>query len=227
MLGPTTDNLFFIAGAHEVLLLRWICMQMPRNGVLWDVGANAGTTILWMNREMADKEPRFVAIEAMPETAALLRENLALNSDCKCTIVEAAVTDREGPIEFATSGAGDGAARESTRYVESNLAGRRRVIVNGVKLDKIHAVQLGGNDSPDVVLIDVEGAAGGVLRGGGNVLSTSLPCVVVEIHTPAEARECDEALIPHGYKIVANFTRYGLHRIYAAKALLFSPDELR
>jgi FkbM family methyltransferase len=219
--------LFFIAGAHEVRLLRWICKLMPRSGVLWDVGANAGTTILWMNREMAGKGPRFVAFEAMPDTAALLRENIALNPDCKCTIIEAAVTDSEGTIEFATSGAGDGAARASNQYVESNLAGRRRVVVNAVKLDKIYATQLGGEDPPDVLLIDVEGAAGGVLRGGANVLRASLPCVVVEIHTATEASECDEALFPLGYKMLADFSWYGSHRVYAAKALPVSADELR
>src|SRR5262245_30191947 len=76
---PSTDNLFYIAGIHEVLLLRQIHKMIKPGYAVWNIGANAGTSILWLHYAKPQKLCSYVAFEPIPDTVDMLKGNLSLN----------------------------------------------------------------------------------------------------------------------------------------------------
>lgn len=103
-----------IQGIREVFLEE--AYRLPpwfRPRAIIDLGANIGLTSLWY----ADRYPvaHVVAVEPVPENAALLRSNLSVNS-VPSTVVEAAVGPRGGRAAFTLT-------RESNRGHVADGAG--------------------------------------------------------------------------------------------------------
>ncbi len=134
---------------------------------LWDIGANIG----YVSCAFLAKVPasRVVAVEPLPEIAALLRHNLAGFEASRSHVVEAAVSESAGTgnIVRVTGNSGmshisaDGEG-ESVRFVTADA--------------------LSEHGLPDVIKIDVEGHEAAVLRGIAPVLASHPPALVVFEH---------------------------------------------
>lgn len=83
-------------GGMEQRELRWLRGNV--SGVAFDIGAHHGVYTVALAR-LCD---RVIAVEPFPESAARVRENLALN-ELSAEIVEAAVSDKVGTAEFQLS----------------------------------------------------------------------------------------------------------------------------
>lgn len=209
-----TTNPYYIAGTHEWALLSLIHDLLHEGDYLVDVGANAGTSILWLHHQSPRKALSFFAIEAMPDNVAILKENLALNPDVQCEIIEAAMgAEDDVSISFGTAGPGDGSARAGSLISDDQWSNRERIEVASSRLDtQLSAIE----KVPNCILIDVEGFAGEVLKGASTVLQNAKPIVVVELHSDDEQRSVESELNRFGYSATYTTSRYGLHKIYEA-----------
>lgn len=141
---------------------------------VFDIGANWGFYVL-LAHKYREGGCEIVAFEPHPRSAKELRTQITLNGIDRVQVVEAAMSDRQGTVEFIDTGSAIG-QRMSGLNQES--ADARKLIVPAITLDAA-AERFG---MPDLVKIDVEGAENMVLEGGQKVLTTQRPMLVVEIH---------------------------------------------
>jgi FkbM family methyltransferase len=166
--GPHTDD--WISVAHEDALAPVLDTLMPEGGVLLDVGAHVGR---WSLR-LAGKAAHVIAVEANPDTAAVLRYHLALNKIQNVTVHQVAAWDERttlrlsDPHEQVTGG--------STR----TLAVGEGTEVEAVPLDDVLGDRV---DRIDLVKLDVEGADLHVLRGMAGTLLALRPMLFIEDHS--------------------------------------------
>ena len=83
------------------------CLARPQTTV-FDVGANIGVVTVAMLAKRSDLQ--FIAIECSPSTLPFLRRTYAAsNQRDRWQVVEAAMTDQDGVVEFFTAGEAMGA----------------------------------------------------------------------------------------------------------------------
>ena len=152
---------------HEDGLAPVFDRLLPEGGVLADVGAHVGRWALRLSR----KASRVIAVEANPDTAAVLRANMELNGITNIDVRQVAAWDSharlrlEDPNGQVTGG--------STRVLEDGDG-----TVQAVPLDDVLA------DEPriDLIKLDVEGADLRALRGMAGTLARCRPKLLVERH---------------------------------------------
>jgi FkbM family methyltransferase len=162
--GSHTDD--WIATGHEENLAPHLERLLPDGGVFLDVGAHVGR---WALR-MARRASRVIAVEASPDTAAVLRAHAELNGAENVEVLNVAAWD-----ERARLGMDDPNCRVnggSARVTEAAGA------VGGVPLDEL----LGGEPRIDLVKLDVEGADLRALRGMAATLARCRPRLLIERH---------------------------------------------
>ncbi len=95
----SVDYRLLFHGCHEPLVVDAIRRMVKPGAVCLDVGANIGTHTLVM-AWATGPSGRVIAVEPHPRMAARLRENVALNRLGHVTVVEAALSDHDGPVSF-------------------------------------------------------------------------------------------------------------------------------
>lgn len=184
--GPHTDD--WIAVAHEDALAPVLDGLLPDAGVFVDVGAHVGR---WALR-LAAKAGVVLAIEPNPDTAAVLKYNIALNSVKNVEVIELAAWDSRTRLTLdkpraITSG--------STRVAESETGE-----VDAAPLDDL-LCDLG---AIDLIKLDVEGADLHALRGMREALRRYQPVLFIEDHSIYgyyDAADLDALLGELGYRV--------------------------
>ena len=187
--GGFPGYLFGTTDLHEQRALE---ATLGPGGVFYDVGANIGFYATLAGR-LVGPGGRVVAFEPFGESAARLRNNMALNGfGDRLTLVEAAASDRAGDCRLAMG-------RDAMRHRLGDGEAAAGVVVPLVTLDGCRAER--DLPPPDVVMIDVEGAECDVIRGMRGTIAECRPVVLVEVHyIPEAVREVfEEVLEPHGY----------------------------
>ena len=214
LLGPKTSNAAYIMGINERAFLNLILKHMHGNGVILNVGANIGYTALWLAKAVSKREPvqEFLALEPEPLTFQILQKNLELNRlpvSAECV----AASDSDGTTTLYSTGEGDGAASfEQKADVQS--------VDFEVRLGRLDEL-LGTERKQSVrgLVIDVEGHAGGVLRGAPAILQNDRPFVAAELHNDRELSEVEACLSPMGYELSDEITGvWGTHKVWAHRA---------
>ena len=155
----------YLLGTSEPLEQETLARLLKPGMVFYDIGANVGfySTIA---ARIVGEAGRVYAFEPCREFAAAVRRNAALNGFDNVEVIEAAVSDREGAAEYVPGAVG---ANGSVRRGEGG--GVPLVTVDGLTLRP-----------PDVVMIDVEGAEVGVMRGMMRTIREHRPAVMCEVH---------------------------------------------
>lgn len=173
------DNVVSISG-KERPVARTIVDELNEDDVFWDVGANVGTFSCIAGDVL--EGGRVVAFEPYPPNVERLRHNLQRN-DVPHDIESRALSDGEGERTFFVMRTDEAGSREGS--IEENYARTddavRTITVETTTADL--AVESGAYPPPNVVKIDVEGAAPNVLAGMETTLE--LPAcrlLVVEPH---------------------------------------------
>jgi len=91
----------FIEGSWK--LERYIKSHLQKDAVCLDIGANIGTTTLMLAKHCPDGH--VYAFDADPKNIAYLRTNIARNGLTNCTVVEMAIGDKPGTLQFHAKGA--------------------------------------------------------------------------------------------------------------------------
>ena len=145
--------------------------ELLGNGVLLDIGAHSGH---WTVR-MAQQASKVIAVEANPDTADLLRKNVALNGFTNVTVLPVAAWDRPVLLRFEDP-KGERVRSGTLRTVEAGPDDPGAVM--GVPLDFL----LDGEPEITLVKMDVEGADLHVLRGLRLTLERLRPKMLIERH---------------------------------------------
>ncbi len=140
---------------------------------------------------------RVQIFEPMPANCAQIRRMIELNPGLPIELVEAAVSDAEGPLEFEVMPQSSMGKLTASSF----QAGRngQRIEVRAVALDNL--LEEGKIQPPSVIKIDVEGAELLVLRGAIKLLTEHRPVLFMEVHSPELARGCRSLLQQAGYDI--------------------------
>ncbi len=170
----------------------------------YDVGANIGYTSLMLARAILPGG-RVYAFEALPQNAARMRDNLALNGlERAVQVVEAAVIDRPGEAEFLVHGSTSmgkaaGSGGRSEDYPQ-------RMLVPGLSLDEF----VYGKDHPlpQVVKMDIEGGETLALPGMARLLAEGRPLVFLELHGEDSALAAWSAFQKASYDVRGMKTGY-------------------
>ena len=83
---------------HDCYQLEFVDFSHSANALVLDVGAHIGTASVVLSKLHAGT---ILCFEPIPGNCQWLRENLAANHAGKAVVVEAAMADRDGSIEFA------------------------------------------------------------------------------------------------------------------------------
>lgn len=155
--------------------------QWVRPGMtVYDVGANKGQMML-LFAALVGRSGRVVSFEPSPAEFESLVRNAKLNRlDDRVSLHRAAAADQDGELCFTY--APTRPTQGKLKNVESTYinSGADEFDVSAVTLDSIAVVER----PPDVIKIDVEGAAALVLRGATRVLKDHSPAIYLELHGP-------------------------------------------
>jgi FkbM family methyltransferase len=142
--------------------------------------------------KLCGPQGRVIAFEPIPEIAAGLRENIALNGFSSVTYVEMAVSDGNG-AQFFSRGNHLGAAH----FAEAEPA---QLSVRTTTIDSYVFEQK--NPAPHFIKMDVEGAEGKVLAGAVQTLEKHRPALLVDLHTPEQDRAVGRILSRFSYDAI-------------------------
>lgn len=180
-------------GIHELAIQECLVREFRAGDVFYDIGANAGFFSLLGSR-CVGSEGRVFAFEPLAEEVRSIRAQLRLNDVSHCTVVEAAVADRSGWIEFR-EGAESSRGHVSPR--EGQKSGVSTIPVKAIALDDFVATF----PTPDFVKMDVEGAELLALRGARRMLAGKRPPkMLIEFHSDQLRHECLSMLANVGYE---------------------------
>ena len=190
-------------GEHQdAPLFRFLAGALPGPGVFLDVGANIGLySAAW---SMATARPH-LALEPVPETAALCREVLAMNG-IAANVREIAAGRTHGAVTLTASGGG--ANNRWARELSKVGAGTPLLDVAAAPLDEV--VARAGVDAVAAIKIDVEGQELEVLEGAVGTIRRWKPRLVLECHCASwdelnvDRRRFAELVDSFGYRRVAD-----------------------
>ncbi|SIO62230.1 methyltransferase, FkbM family [Singulisphaera sp. GP187] len=147
--------------------IEYLQASTSRGGRVLDLGTHVGTFTL----AAAALGYEVIGVEASPRNVALLRASLQQNGFDRVHLVNAAVSDRSGTVEFSQAG--------PYGHVGAPEAGQTSVSVPAVKIDDLLAEW--GWDRVDFLKIDIEGSEVVGLKGMPRLLSASdAPTVFIE-----------------------------------------------
>jgi FkbM family methyltransferase len=210
------------AGTHEPAAQDLLRQVIAEGTVFYDVGAHIGFFSLPAARIAA----RVIAFEPDPENAQRLRAHVVRNHlDHKIEVVEAALWSGTTPaITFRTGipRSQGGVAGEKHQPV---LAKGSLIQVRATRLDDFVS---GGVPAPQIIKVDVEGAAVEVLMGALETVRMSRPSLIIEVHTSFEYDGVLHFLELFSYDVAWNIPPEGFPRqCFAFGRLLMSQEGLR
>jgi methyltransferase, FkbM family len=173
---------------------RCFAKWVPLGGTVYDVGSNKGQMAL-IFAALVGPSGRVLAFEPAPPECESLARNIRINRLDNIRVFDAAAAERRGEVIFAY-------AREHPTQgklvdVEPSYVskGADKFSVLAFPLDEI----LGEEPAPDLIKIDVEGAAASVLRGARRIIEEWSPIIYVELHGPEEQAGIRDELLVRGY----------------------------
>ena len=166
-----------VMGAALETLSTWIGRPAIEDRIIIEVGANIGTTTVPALRDFGARH--IVAIEPDPGNVRLLRANLILNDlEQSVTVVQAAVSDVEGIVEFEISddSVGDHRVRtKTTAATEMGESDRAIIEVRARRLDGVVADAVENVADVGLIWMDVQGHEGQVLAGASKLIQAGIP----------------------------------------------------
>lgn len=174
----------FLLGTYEPEQTRAFQRTIRPGDVVYDVGAHYGYYTL-LSSALAGPSGKIFAFEPSPKNIARLQKHVRINHCGNVTILELALSDREGTARFDNQ-AGSGTA---------HLSPEGTLEVQITSLDLV-AARL---PAPRVLKIDCEGAEVEVLRGGETTIRSAKPAIFLSTHGDALKAACLRMLQSWGY----------------------------
>jgi FkbM family methyltransferase len=183
-----SDDLHHVLPSREPEVFGAIARRLRRRDTFVDAGANIGFyTVLAAG--IVGPQGRVIAIEMMPDNAAILREHVRINGLTNVEVVEGALSDKAG--ERVLAYVDDG------KYGQASIAdprGERSVEVMTTTLEEI----LGDVPYVRLMKMDLEGAELKALQGAGQRLE-SIRAIIAE--ALPEHGSAQNVLVERGFAV--------------------------
>jgi len=186
-----TDDIITILPSREPHVREVVESFLKPGDTFVDAGANLGFYSV-VARARVGPQGRIVAVEMMPETAAVLREQLAANGIHNATVVQRALSD--------TSGADIAATAPAYKHGQASIApqvqprGARTQHVRTIRLDEV----LSRVEEIALIKMDLEGAEYRALRGAEGILDR-VRSIIFENNS--DDSRIDELLSDGGFRV--------------------------
>ena len=181
------DNGYWL-GSYELEKQQLFKKFVKNNDVVYDIGAHVGFYTLLASMLVGDG--RVYAFEPLPSNIAILKKHIVLNKLTNVTVIEAAVSDKEGKTFFK-----EGESSTTGTISEKNGS----FAVQEVFIDKLIETQ--NILPPRILKIDVEGTELSVLQGARRTLRQYKPIIFLATHSQKLYQECHVFLSQIGYNI--------------------------
>ncbi|MDZ4814527.1 MAG: FkbM family methyltransferase [Pseudomonadota bacterium] len=178
----------FLTGEYEgntVTFLHRVWQGRGGRGYLLDVGANVGmisVPFALIARDSMQRRPVVIAVEAVPDNAAALTTNIALNRlEDSVQVIGTALGDEEKSIRIQVEGdlaAGEGSGTANILPDGSTYG----CVAQTLRLLTLDGLLAAGKIGPDctVIKIDTDGYDLKVVQGGAALLASGRPIVYGE-----------------------------------------------
>lgn len=174
---------------------RFLQKKIRPGMTVFDVGANRGQMMLLFAR-CVGSAGQVISFEPMVELAKCTEHNAMLNKLKNVNVVPAAASDQDGTAVFAFSEDHSTQGKLVEQEKTYQVAGAENIEVKTLRLDTFVA---SAHVVPQVMKIDVEGAAAAVLRGAASLLDSAAPAIYIELHGPEEQVGVRDELLARGY----------------------------
>ncbi len=173
---------------------RFFERHVRRGMCVFDIGANKGQMTL-LFASLVGPTGEVVSLEPAPAEFASLANHVELNGLSNVHAIQAAAAEAAGELVFTY--AADRPTQGKLRDVERSyvIPGAQTFPVRTLPLDSL----VGKHRVPDLIKIDVEGAATSVLRGAARLFAEHSPMIYLELHGPEEQAGARDELIARGY----------------------------
>jgi FkbM family methyltransferase len=181
-------------GTYEPQLQQAIRDWVKPGMMVYDVGANVG----YVSLMLASRSAKVTAFEPLPANQQRFRANLAMNADLETELIPKAVSDHAGQADFVVHSSDD----------MGRLLGTGKPVQPGTNVVRVETISLddfvfkSGQQKPNLVKIDVEGAEVFVLKGMRALLEEK-PILFLELHDKEAAHAAWELLAAAGYSVRA------------------------
>lgn len=152
--------------------------QITKNSVVVDVGANIGYYTLLM----AKIAKKVYAFEPEIEAFKILKKNIKENGFKNVVLINAAVGDKNGEIEFVRDEENFGNHRIKPLFADAASPLEKREKVRIVKLDEVIKEKI------DLIKIDTQGWEPQVINGAKEIIKRDKPIIFLE-YTPADYQD--------------------------------------
>lgn len=185
---------FSYAMGREDAAPRYFAPWVRAGMTVYDIGSNKGQMALLFASLVGDTG-RVLAFEPAPKEFASLSRNLEINGLTFVRPRQAAVAESAGTLTFEY--APDHPTQGKLASVEASyrVSGTESITVETLSLDDLRDHE----PLPDLIKIDVEGAAASALRGASGVLEDASPRIFIELHGPEEQAGVRDELLSRGY----------------------------
>ena len=181
-----TSGKKFITGKFAPLKTKAFLDQFVPGSIFYDIGAHFGYFSAIACSINAGKGHVY-AFEPRPMNADFFLRHMKVNGFNCFTLIQAAVSAREGEAPFNSStGTGTG-----------HLSPQGNITVKIISID--HQFEAGKLPAPDFIKIDVEGGEMEVLKGCEKVISTCHPKLLIATHGLTNHEFVIHFLNQHGY----------------------------
>ena len=183
-------------GHYELPIQQCLARELRTGDVFYDVGANAGFFSLLASKCVGSAGKVF-AFEPLPENACSIRSQLELNDINNCTVVQAAVSDRDGTIEFSS---GEDTSTAHIKGARGEEDGGPMFSVRTISLDQFTQE----TSPPDFIKMDIEGAEILALEGAAAILGgMHPPRMLIEFHGEELAHQGHRLLAEYDYDLLS------------------------
>lgn len=182
---------YWLGGSHYPL--RELAAVIRPGMRVFDIGANRGQLSL-LFAKLVGPLGRVAAFEPVEELAQQLRRNVALNTFSHVDVFSVALGQDDGQAAFAF---------HASASTQGHLSASDRKTGSGeVRTVEVRALDGVPNlPSPDLLKIDVEGAAFEVMLGARETLAAARPIIYLELHGAREREAVSWLQAELAYKI--------------------------
>lgn len=156
--------------------------------VIYDIGANVGFYTL-LSSVLTGNDGHVYAFEPLPGNLQDLRKHIEINHLHNCTVIEAAIADKDGEAHF-----------DPTPYrSHGRLLATGTMVVRTIALDSLLAQ--GSTRPPSLMKIDIEGAEVDCLRGATETIAKFRPIIFLATHSADLHAACVRMLMGWSYDL--------------------------
>ena len=163
-----------LLGRYEMLEMELFRRLIKKGMTVVDVGANIGYYTL-VAAGLVGESGKVYAIEPEPANYALLAKNVALNGYRNVTLIQKAVSDKVGVSKLMLDSTHTG----MHKLVNSPEAGQ------GLAVDVTTLDELLGDETVDVIKMDIEGTEGRAIQGMSRVIKRNKNLEILTEFVPA------------------------------------------